>query len=33
MSINGKTPGARWADNPLCWVLTFEVVKEKGAQS
>lgn len=32
-SINGKTPGARWDANPLCWVLTFEVVKEKGAQS
>ena len=32
-SINGRTPGARWADSPLVWVLTFEVVKEKGAQS
>lgn len=26
-SINGKTPGARWADDPLCWVLTFEVAQ------
>lgn len=26
-SINGKTKGARWQDNPNVWVLTFEVVK------
>jgi hypothetical protein len=26
-SINGKTKDARWDDNPLVWVLTFEVVK------
>lgn len=26
-SINGKTEGARWADNPWVWVLTFEPVK------
>lgn len=26
-SINGKTKGARWADNPDVWVLTFEVVR------
>lgn len=26
-SINGKTKGARWADNPLVWVLVFEVVQ------
>ena len=32
-AINGKTPGARWDANPMVWVLTFEVVKEKGAQS
>lgn len=25
-SINGKTKGARWADNPLVWVLSFEYV-------
>lgn len=25
-SINGKTVGARWADNPLVWVLRFELV-------
>lgn len=25
--INGKTPGARWADNPGVWVLTFEMVR------
>lgn len=25
--INGKTPGARWADDPLCWVLTFGVAQ------
>lgn len=24
--INGRTKGARWQDNPLVWVLTFEVV-------
>ena len=23
-SINGKTKGARWADNPTVWVLKFE---------
>lgn len=23
--INGKTKGARWGDNPLVWVITFEV--------
>jgi len=28
-----KRKGTRWSDNPLVWVLTFEVVKEKGAQS
>lgn len=27
-SINGKTKGARWADNPDVWVLSFELVKE-----
>jgi hypothetical protein len=26
-SINEKTKGARWADNPLVWALTFEVVR------
>jgi hypothetical protein len=26
-SINGKTKGARWSDNPAVWALTFEVVK------
>jgi hypothetical protein len=26
-SINGKTKGARWADSPDVWVLTFEVVR------
>lgn len=26
-SINGKTPGARWADNPMVWVLTFDLVR------
>jgi hypothetical protein len=26
-SINGRTPGARWADNPAVWVLTFELVR------
>lgn len=25
--INGKTKGARWDDNPIVWVITFEVVK------
>jgi hypothetical protein len=25
--INGNTKGARWADNPPVWVITFEVVK------
>ncbi len=30
-AINGKTPGARWADSPLVWVLEFEVVN--GEQS
>lgn len=28
-----KRKGTRWSDNPLVWVLAFEVVKEKGAQS
>lgn len=32
-SINGKTKGARWSENPTVWVLTFEMVKEKGEQS
>lgn len=27
-SINGKTKGARWDDNPMCWVLEFELVKD-----
>lgn len=27
-SINGKTKGARWHDNPEVWVLEFELVKE-----
>lgn len=27
-SINGRTKGARWADNPKVWVLEFELVKE-----
>lgn len=27
-SINGKTKGVRWQDNPLCWVLTFKLVEE-----
>lgn len=22
-SINGKTKGCRWDDNPLCWVISF----------
>ena len=26
-SINGKTKFARWEDNPLVWVISFEVVK------
>lgn len=26
-SINGRTPGARWADNPAVWVITFELVR------
>jgi hypothetical protein len=26
-SINTRQ-GTRWADNPLCWCLTFELVKE-----
>lgn len=26
-SINGKTKGARWEDNPMVWRLWFEVVK------
>lgn len=26
-SINGRTKGARWADNPEVWVLEFELVK------
>lgn len=26
-SINGKTAGARWEDNPLVWVIKFEVVR------
>lgn len=30
-SINGKTKGARWADNPDVFVLTFELVKEGAA--
>jgi hypothetical protein len=25
-SINGKTKGARWDDNPDVWVLSFEIV-------
>lgn len=25
-SINGKTKGARWEDNPLVWVITFKRV-------
>lgn len=25
-SINGKTKGARWEDNPFVWVITFECV-------
>lgn len=25
-SINGKTKGARWEDNPRVWVLTFKYV-------
>lgn len=25
-SINGKKPGASWADNPWCWVVSFERV-------
>lgn len=32
-AINGKTPGARWDANPMVWVLTFEVVKERETQS
>lgn len=28
-SINGKTKGARWSDNPEVWVITFELVKEE----
>lgn len=27
-SINGKTKGARWADNPRVWVLEFELVRD-----
>lgn len=27
-SINGRTKGARWADNPEVWVLEFELAKE-----
>lgn len=27
-SINGKTKGARWADNPLVFVLEFELVRD-----
>jgi hypothetical protein len=27
-SINGKTKGARWADNPPVWVLTFKLVTQ-----
>lgn len=26
-SINGRTPGARWEDNPGVWVLSFELVR------
>lgn len=26
-SINGKTKGSRWEDNPMVWRLWFEVVK------
>jgi hypothetical protein len=25
-SINGKTKGARWDDNPFVYVLSFEVI-------
>ena len=27
-SINGKTPGARWQDNPMVFVLEFELVRD-----
>jgi len=30
-SINGRTKGARWADNPQVWVLEFELLNDGGA--
>jgi hypothetical protein len=31
-SINTR-PGTRWEDNPLCWVLTFELAESAEANS